>query len=233
MPGPLALIGSGEFTSAMRSVDTLLLAQATGRRVLVVPAAAAADGADAVAAVVRAAKEHFAALGAEVVLSAVRSRDDALHEQPHLDDINLIYLAGGKVGHVARALVDTPYVDRLISAWRRGVPLAAASAGAVLLGSWVYDPEDPHAQVRRGVRLVDAAVIPHWQEVSRTEPEFVERVRQAQPHLLTLDEDTAAVHDGDGGWMATDRGSVLLGSGRHLRPLAHDDVRPQRWPALI
>jgi cyanophycinase len=232
MPGPLALIGSGEFTSAMRSIDTLLLAHATDRRVLVVPTAAAADGPDTVAAVARAAQEHFAQLGAEVVLSDVRSRREALREQPHLDDVQLIYLAGGQVGHVCEVLVGTPYAEALIAAWRRGVALAAASAGAVLLGSWVYDPEEPHAPAQRGVGLVNATVIPHWQEVSRTEPEFAARVREEQPQVLTLDEDTAAVHGGDG-WMVAGRGGVLLGSGRDLRPLAHDDLSPLRWPALI
>jgi cyanophycinase len=231
MLGPLALIGSGEFTSAMRSVDALLLAQASARRVLVVPAAAAADGPDAAATVARAAQEHFGQLGAKVVLSAVRSRDDALCEQPQLDDIDLIYLPGGKVGYLAEALVGTPYLEALISAWRRGIPLAAASAGAVVLGSWVYDPEDPHVQARQGAGLVPA-VIPHWQEVSRAKPEFVARVHREQPQVLTLDEDTAAVHGGDG-WMVTGRGGVLLGSGGHLRPPAYDGLPPQRWPALM
>ncbi len=184
------------------------------------------------AAVARAAREHFAQLGAEVVLCDVRSRHDAVGEQPDLDDIDLIYLPGGKVGHAAQVLVDTLYTDGLINAWRRGMPLAAASAGAVLLGCWVYDPEDPHARARRGMGLVDAAVVPHWQEVSRTRPRFTARVCEEQPQVLTLDEDTAAVHSG-GGWMVTGRGSVLLSSKRHLRSLAHDDLLPQRWPALI
>ncbi len=68
--------------------------------------------------------------------------------------------------------------------------------------------------------------------VSRNEPEFAARVHREQPQVLTLDEDTAAVH-GAGGWMVTGRGGVLLGSGPHLRPLAHDDITPQRWAALI
>jgi hypothetical protein len=75
-------------------------------------------------------------------------------------------------------------------------------------------------------------VIPHWQEVSRTEPEFAARVREERPQVLTLEEDTAAVHGGNG-WMVAGRGGVLLGSGRHLPPLAHDDLSPLRWPALI
>jgi cyanophycinase len=232
MPGPLALIGSGEFTSAMRSVDALLLANATDRRVLVVPAAAAADGPDTVAAVARAAQEHFAQLGADIVLSDVRTRRDALREQPRLDDVDLIYLSGGKVGHAAHVLIGTPYADALLAAWRRGVALAAASAGAVLLGSWVYDPESPEAPAQRGVGLVNATVIPHWREVSRTEPQFAARVGQERQQVLTLDENTAAVHGGDG-WMVAGRGGVLLGTGGHLRPLEHGDLPPVRWPALI
>jgi cyanophycinase len=232
MPGPLALIGSREFTSAMRSVDALLLAGAAGRRVLVVAAAAAADVPDPVAAIVHPAREHFAHLGAEIVMSDVRSRRDAFREQPRLDGVDLIYLSGGTVGHAAHVLVGTPYVDALITAWRRGVALAAASAGAVLLGSWVYDPESPESPAQRGVGLLNAAVVPHWQEVSRTEPEFAARVGQERTQVLTLDEDTAAVHAGDG-WMVAGRGRVLLGPGGHLRSLEHGDLPPVRWPALI
>jgi cyanophycinase-like exopeptidase len=216
----------------MRSVDALLLADATDRRVLVIPAAAAADGPDTVAAVVQAAQEHFAHLGAEIVVSDVRSRRDAFREQPGLDAVDLIYLSGGQVGHAAHVLVGTPYVDALIAAWRRGVALAAASAGAVLLGSWVYDPERPEAPAHRGVGLVNAAVVPHWQEVSRTEPEFAARVGHERTQVLTLDEDTAAVHAGSS-WMVVGRGAVLLGPGAHLRSLEHSDLPPVSWPALI
>jgi cyanophycinase len=98
MPGPLALVGSGEFTASMRSVDTLLLANGTGRRVLVVPTAAAADGTEAVAAVVRAAQEHFASLDAEVVVSGVRQRSGAVREAALPDDVDVIYLPDGNVG---------------------------------------------------------------------------------------------------------------------------------------
>jgi dipeptidase E len=230
-PGPLALIGSGEFTASMRSVDTLLLAKATGRRVLVVPTAVVSDGPDSSAGVVQAAQEQFSPLGAEVIVSGVRNRADAVRESPALDDVDLIYVAGGKVGHLVQALVGTPFVEALITAWRRGVPLAAASAGAVLLGSWAYDPEDPKAPARPGVGLIDAAVIPHWQEVSRTRPEFVPRIRREQPQLLVLDDDTAAVHDGSG-WMVTGHGGALLSARAQLRPLGHEDLPPLPASAL-
>jgi cyanophycinase-like exopeptidase len=225
MPAPLALVGSGEFTASMRSVDTLLLANGTGRRVLVVPTAAAADGTEAVAAVVRAAQEHFASLGAEVVVSGVRERSDAVREAALPDDVDVIYLPGGNAGHVARVLVGTPFAEALVAAWRRGLPLAAASASAVLLGSCVYDPEDPKGPARLGIGVLDAAVIPHWQEVSQGRPEFVARVRREQPQVLVLDEATAAVHDGSG-WMVTGQGGALVTVGPQLRPLDHEDLPP-------
>lgn len=231
-PGPLALIGSGEFTPSMRSVDTLLLANATGRRVLLVPTAAGGEGADTVAAVVRSAQDHFTHLGADVVVCDVRDRRGAGRGCGLPDAVDLIYLAGGQVGHIAESLVGTPYVQAVIAAWRQGVPLAAASAGAVLLGNWVYDPEDPEAPVRRGVGVLDATVIPHWQEVSRTRPDFVARVRQEQPHVLVLDEDSAAVHGGSG-WMVTGQGGAYVTIGADLRPLGGEDVPPQPSPALV
>jgi cyanophycinase-like exopeptidase len=231
-PGPLALVGSGAFTASMRSVDTLLLADAASRTVLVVPAPAAADGPAAVTRVVVAAQQHFARLGAEVVVSGVRGRAAAERDRPQPDSVGLIYLAGGRVGHLARALVGTPYADALIAAWRGGAPLAAASAGAVLLGSRVYDPEDPCAPGLPGAGVLDAAVVPHWREVSRARPEFAARVRREQPRVLVLDEDTAAVH-GEGAWMVAGRGGAMLGAGADLRPLEHDDLPPVRWPALI
>jgi cyanophycinase-like exopeptidase len=230
MTGTLALIGSGAFTSAMRSVDTLLLVQAAGRRVLVV--ATAADGPATVAAMAESAHPHLAELGAEVVLSHVRSRSDALGEQPPLHDVDLIYLVGANIAHAAEVLAGTPYADSLISGWRGGVPLAAASAGAVILGTRVYDRDDVQTPARQGVGLVRAAVIPNWQQVSRTDSGFVARVIAEQPHVLALDEQTAAVHS-DSGWMVTGRGAVLIGSAPPLRPLAKTDLPPQRWPALI
>jgi cyanophycinase len=232
MPGPLALVGSGEFTPSMRSVDTLLLASATGRRVLLVPTAAAGNSADSVAAVVRSAQKHFTHLGADVVVGDVHDRLGAVRGCGLPDSVDLIYLAGGQVGHVAEALVGTPYMEAVIARWRRGVPLAAASADAVLLGTWVYDPEDPEAPVRRGVGVLEAAVIPHWQEVSRTRPDFVARVRQEQPHVLVLDEDSAAVHGGSG-WMVTGQGGAYVTVGPDLRPLGGEDVPPQPSPALV
>ena len=233
MPGTLALIGSGEFSSALRAVDTLLLAQTDGRRVLVVPTAVAVDGAETVRAVLGAAREHFDRLGAAVLVAPVWTRDDAFDPAAtsELPDADLIYIPGGKVGYLAGSLVGSPFAAALVGAWRTGRPLAAASAGAVLLGSVVYDPEDSDAPARPGLAVVDAAVIPHWSEVSSMSP-FVERVRDEQPRVLTLDEDTAAVHETTSGWMIAGSGGALLGiDGEPWRALRNDDLPAGRGAA--
>jgi cyanophycinase-like exopeptidase len=97
--------------------------------------------------VVAAAAEHFDRLGATVEVASVWTRDDAFDPAvlPQVGDADLLYLSGGQVGYLAEALAGSPFADALLVAWRAGRPSAAASAGAVLLGSWVYDPEDEHA----------------------------------------------------------------------------------------
>lgn len=229
MPGTLALIGSGEFTPAMRAVDTLLLAQTGGRRVLVVPTAAAAQGPSTADAVLAAAAEHFDRLGASVLVAPVWTREDAFDPAvlSQLDEADLLYVSGGQVGYLAESLVGSPFADALIGAWRAGRPLAAASAGAVALGGSIYDPEDPRAPARPGLAVVDAVLTPHWGEVGAS-TSFVERVSSAQSRVLTLDEDTAAVHD-TAGWMIAGAGGALLGvDGQPWRALRHDDLPPGR-----
>jgi cyanophycinase-like exopeptidase len=226
--GTLALIGSGEFTQALRAVDTLLLTQTSRRRVLVVPTAVAPEGPDAVGAVLAAARDHFDRLGASVRIVPVWTRDDACDPavRSQLAGADLIYLAGGKVGYLADCLVDSPFAEAMVEAWCSGTPLSAASAAAVLLGTAVYDPEDAQAPARTGLSVIDAAVLPHWGHVSSMSA-FIGRVRAQQPRLLTLDEDTAAVHHGRT-WMTAGAGGALLAIDHQpLRPLRDDDLPPQ------
>ena len=67
--GPLALVGSGEFTPAMRATDDALLdhVEAAGfeRAVAVIPAAAAPEGEASVRRWFDLAHDHYDALGAD------------------------------------------------------------------------------------------------------------------------------------------------------------------------
>ena len=75
VPGPVALVGAGEFLAPMAEFDRGLL-EATGRprpRVVILPTAAAPDGEQTFRAWAEMGVEHFSALGAEVEPVLVRN----------------------------------------------------------------------------------------------------------------------------------------------------------------
>jgi hypothetical protein len=79
MPGPVALVGAGEFLPPMSEFDRGLL-EATARsrpRVAIVPTASWPDGPDAFRRWIDMGLDHFIALGAEVEPVLARSVDDA------------------------------------------------------------------------------------------------------------------------------------------------------------
>ena len=107
-PGPVALVGAGEFLPAMADFDLGLLA-ATGRprpRVAVVPTASWPDGEAVFQRWAAMGVEHFSSLGAEVEPVLVRDRadaDDPAHAQA-IGEADLVYLSGGKPGYLAETL---------------------------------------------------------------------------------------------------------------------------------
>jgi cyanophycinase len=231
-PGPIALVGSGEFLPAMSEIDAGLLA-ATGRsrpRVAILPTASWPDGEEVFRRWASMGAEHFAALGAEVEAVLVRDRFDA-EDEAHVQAIgeaDLIYLSGGKPGHLTNALVGSPVGDALLAAHRRGATLAGCSAGAMTLTDRHWDfrkrrllwPVRWHA----GLGLVPGAtVIPHYDAFP--EPMSAMLVLQAPRGLATLgiDEETALVGR-DGSWQVVGAGRVTVWRGRHRQRYRHGDV---------
>ena len=196
MPGPVALVGSGEFLPAMLEVDAGLLA-ATGRkrpRVVLMPTASWPDGEDVFRRWASMGAEHFGALGAEVEPVLVRDRfdaDDPSHVQA-IGEADLIYLSGGKPGHLTDSLASSPVGEALVAAHQRGAVLAGCSAGAMTLVGRHWD--------LRGRRLF-------WPL----------RWRRG------LDEETAAVGR-DGAWQVQGRGRVTLWHGRNRERFRRGDI---------
>jgi len=75
-PGPIALVGSGEFLPAMEAVDAGLLAGRPARAVFL-PTAAGPEGPARVDYWLRLGADHYRRLGAEPVPLAVLDRRDA------------------------------------------------------------------------------------------------------------------------------------------------------------
>jgi cyanophycinase len=221
--GPIALVGSGEFLPAMAEIDAGLLA-ATGRRrprVAILPTAAWPDGEDVFRRWAAMGAEHFTALGAEVEPVLVRDRfdaDDAAHAQA-IGEADLIYLSGGKPGHLTSTVVGSPVGSALLAAHARGATLVGCSAGAMTLADRHWDTRRRRLfwplRWHEGLGLAPgASVIPHYDAFP--EPMAALVVLQSPRDLTTLgiDEETALVGR-DGSWQVQGRGRVTVWRGRH------------------
>jgi cyanophycinase len=231
-PGTVVLVGSGEFLPAMSEIDAELLA-AIGRkrpRVAILPTASWPDGEDVFRRWASMGVEHFSTLGAEVEPVLVRDRfdaDDAGHVQA-IGEADLIYLSGGKPGHLTAALRGSPVGDALVAAHQRGATIAGCSAGAMTLVERQWDTRRRRLfwplRWRDGLGLVPGvAVIPHYDAFPEALAALV--VLQAPRDLATLgiDEDTALVGR-DGSWQVRGPGRVTVWHGRHRERFRRGDV---------
>lgn len=222
MSGVIALVGSGEFTRAMVEVDRGLLA-ATGRerpRVAIVPTASWPDGAVVFMRWAAQGEAHFAALGAAPV--AVLIGDRASADDPlavaGIANANLVYLSGGKPGHLLGMLRDSAAGAALREAHARGAVIAGCSAGAMVLGGHQLQvggrrfPQLPVAW-EKGLGLVPGIVVmPHYDAIPET---LVAPLVFAAPDgalVVGIDEDTAVV-GGNGAWQVHGRGRVTVWRG--------------------
>jgi cyanophycinase len=232
MPGPVALIGAGEFLHGMAALDAHLLA-ATGRarpRVAIVPTASFPDGEAVFQRWAAMGIEHFSRLGAEVEAVLVRDRaaaEDRANAQA-LGEADLIYFSGGKPGYLLDALAGTSAWAAARAAHARGAVLAGCSAGAMVLTAHMTDlrrrmlPWPLRWRIALGV--VDrVTVFPHYDRI----PEPMAAIMAFQaPHgtvVLGIDEETALVGQ-DGAWQVHGRSRVTVWQGRRRERHRAGDV---------
>jgi len=221
MPGPVALVGAGEFLPAMAEFDQGLLAS-TGRtrpRVVILPTASYPDGEEVFAHWAAMGVAHFGALGAEVEPLLIRDRagaEDAAAAQA-VGEADLIYLSGGKPAYLMGALEGTAVGRAMAAAHERGAILAGCSAGAMALAGNAFDFRlrvlPWLLRWRAGLGFVpDVSVVPHYD--AWPEPLSVLIALQAPRGsvVLGIDEDTAAIGR-DGAWQVHGRGRVTVWRG--------------------
>lgn len=234
MPGPVALVGAGEFLPSMAEFDLRLL-EATGLarpRVVILPTASFPDGEEVFMRWAAMGVAHFGALGAEVEPVLVRDRDDAedAAAAQAVSEADLIYLSGGKPAYLLATLDGTAVGRAIAAAHERGATLAGCSAGAMALAGnafafrikvvpWLL-------RWRSGLGFVPgASVVPHYD--AWPEPMSVLIALQAPRGsvVLGIDEETAAVGR-DGSWQVHGRSRVTVWRGhRRERYRAGDTFR--------
>lgn len=226
MSGVIALVGSGEFTPAMAEVDRGLLA-ATGRdrpSVAIVPTASWPDGETIFMRWVRMGVDHFSALGADPVPVLIRDRESA--DDPvavaAIAAADLIYMSGGKPGHLLGVLRDSAAGAALRAACARGAVIAGCSAGAMVLGGHQIRTGGggflrPPIGWQEALGFVPGiVVVPHYDAIPETLVAPLVLAAPAGTVVVGIDENTAVVGR-DGSWQVQGHGRVALWHGRRRK----------------
>ena len=203
VPGPVALVGSGEYLPVLEDVERALIA---GRppRFVQLATAAAPEG--------PASLRHWRELGADaarrlgvqqVVLDVVdRASGDDPALAAEVAGAGLVYLSGGNPTFLTRTLRGTAVWAAIMQAWLAGAALAGCSAGAMALSASVSELRHPTRSPEPGLGVVPMVeVLPHFDRFAAWMPDLVlRRVAGAGPgvQVLGIDENTALVGGLDG-----------------------------------
>ncbi|HYT25205.1 MAG TPA: Type 1 glutamine amidotransferase-like domain-containing protein [Actinomycetota bacterium] len=197
-PGPLALVGSGEYLPVMAGVEGSLI-EGRPRRYVQIPTAAAPEGARRLQYWLDLGAAQAERLGAAQVPVVVRDRDEAESEDlaALVAGAGLVYLSGGNPLFLARTLRGTRVWAAVQAAWRSGAALAGCSAGAIALTDWVPAVRAPAGEAEPGLGALPwLRVLPHFDKMTSWAPDLVTRAAADAPPgttVLGIDEDTAIV----------------------------------------
>jgi cyanophycinase len=191
-PGPLALVGSGEYLPVMAAVEGMLLAGRAPRYVQI-PTAAAPEGEQSLQRWLDLGAAQADRLGVEQV--PIVARDPSEADTP--EDAGLVYLSGGNPAFLAKTLRGTRLWAAVVAAWRSGAALAGCSAGAIALTSWVpsFRALDREPDPGLGV-LPNIRVLPHFDKMLGWVPDLLTRAVLRPPAgtaVIGVDEETAIV----------------------------------------
>jgi cyanophycinase len=207
MPGPLALVGGGEWREGC-TFDRDLLAASGAEEVLVLPTAAAYEHPERS---VETAEQWFAGLGANVRGLMVLARPDSEQEVnvAAIRDAKFIYLSGGSPLHLRSVLKDSPAWDALCQAWQGGAVLAGSSAGAMARCDPKVDPRGGAFTLGLGL-LAQVAIIPHHNTWSEEKAKRTITLAPKGLPIVGIDERTALIRGTDGTWDVAGVGGVVV-----------------------
>ena len=223
-PGPLALVGSGEYLELMAPIERALI-EGRAPRYVQIATAAVPDGPDVVERWHRLGVEQAQRLGVEPVVVRIGDRRDANDASivSAIDGAGLFYLSGGHPSFLADTLRDTLAWEAIVATWRSGAALAGCSAGAMALTSWVPSLRHPRGGGTKGLGLLaHLRVIPHFDAFAARMPDVMTRFMlpdDTTTTVLGIDENTAMV-GGPSEWTVQGRQSVwrLTGKRREEYP---------------
>lgn len=198
LPGPLALVGSGEYLPVMRTLEGQLLENRPGPYVQIATAAVP-DGPDTLTYWHELGNTQARALGREQIVATASTRSEANDESlaEKVRGASLIYLSGGHPDFLAETLRGTKLWAAIAEEWQQGAALAGCSAGAMAMTAWIPSIRHPQKGSTEGLALLShLRVIPHFDAFARHIPDLVTRYLAGKDPgvtLLGIDENTALV----------------------------------------
>ena len=205
MSRAFAFLGSGEFEPWTAEVDRRLLQRADGDgRVLVVPAASAAEGDDVFDAWASKGLAHYERAGIPAAVVPIKTREDAEREDlvEMLGSASMVFFSGGNPWYLAETLRGTAFCRTLYERLDDGLAYAGCSAGVACLTETTYDSgtDDMQEIWKPGLGYVRRTLFgPHWDVLDRWVPGARDMIAASVPEggtLVAIDEDTAMVGDG-------------------------------------
>src|SRR6266702_1687080 len=200
--GTIALVGAGEFLPPMLPVDKSLVERLNETpRVAIVPTASAPDGGDVPERWAKMGVEHFAQLGAA----------------------NFVYFSGGKPRYLLETIQGTAAWQTILEMFVRGGIIAGCSAGAMVLGSALFDfPQVWRTLPALGL-VPGIAVIPHFSEIPPSFTSTIAGMRRKKT-VVGIDGTTALIGS-NGQWVVQGKGGVTVFTAKHKkRYLAGEEV---------
>lgn len=193
----LALVGSGEYLSAIEPVDRALIERLPGPvRVACLPTAAGTEGRERIRYWAQLGVDHFTRLGVPVEAVPVTDRssaDDPDHAAA-VERANFVYLSGGKPDYLMRSLENTRTWQAILRVLENGGLLAGCSAGAMIMGEQVYN----FPGTRPGFKFIPGAlIIPHYDEISPAMLAGARMLIDKNLMLLGIEGSTALVKSGE------------------------------------
>jgi cyanophycinase-like exopeptidase len=232
VPGPIALVGSGEYLPEMADLEAGLI-KGRAPRYVQLATAAVQDGPTVVERWHQLGIAQAQRLGVEPVIVPVNNLDDANNPDfaAMIEGAGLIYLSGGDPNYLAQALRDSLVWRTIEATWRSGAALAGCSAGAMALGSWIPSIRHPRLGSTSGLGLLPhLGVVPHFDAFAARIPDLLTRFvlpDESTTTVMGIDEKTALV-GGPTEWTVEGHQSVwrLTSKGREEYPLGSKVTTP-------
>jgi cyanophycinase len=195
MAGWIALHGGGEFQRGSEIGDRRLVVAAGGAdaRVIIVPTAAARERPELAA---RHGMEWFRQIGAQAEAAMVidqRSANDSAIVAT-IETATLIYLPGGDPVLLVETLRNSQVWRAIVNAHERGVSIGGASAGAMALGTRMWNPRT--GDLIDGLGLIPIVTLPHFGTERIDRARALRQQLDRATRLFGIAERTSAIWDG-------------------------------------